>query len=179
MAWITPHTLNAEDTWTHTDWNTYVRDNLNATITGTVANALEYCVSDAAHSLAIRTAGDATVATSQTTTSTSYADLTTVGPSVTKTTGTAAMVWFSCKMSNNTDSTQCMASVAVSSATTIAADDDWMMMQDGVTNSNTNRFGMFKLFDTLTAGSNIFTMKYKVGGGTGTFVDRHIIVLPL
>ncbi len=31
----------------------------------------------------------------------------------------------------------------------------------------------------LTAGSNTFTAKYRVTGGTGTYLNRTIIVIPL
>jgi hypothetical protein len=35
------------------------------------------------------------------------------------------------------------------------------------------------LLTGLTAGSNTFTLKYRVGGGTGNFYDRDIIVQDL
>ncbi len=31
----------------------------------------------------------------------------------------------------------------------------------------------------LTAGSNTFTQQYKVNGGTGTFANRRLLVIPL
>jgi hypothetical protein len=68
--------------------------------------------------------------------------------------------------------------VAVSGATSIAASDAWRTVLDGVTASNVNRLAGFHLFTTLNAGSNTFTMQYKVGSGTGTFADRELLVFP-
>jgi len=75
----------------------------------------------------------------------------------------------------------CVASFAVSGATTIAADDKWAIYMSGVTANNSNRWGVARLVTGLTAGSNTFTMKYAAGvtGATGTFRKREIVVLPL
>jgi hypothetical protein len=179
VVWTTPRTADTNEIWTSSDWNTYVRDNQNESMPATLTAALQYAVADGNHNLVARAAQSATVATPQNTALTSYTDLTTVGPQVaTLSTGTRALALYTAQMSNNTDSLQCRISCAVSGATTIAADDDWCALMDGVTLGNTNRFGAFKLFDTLNVGSNTFTMKYRVGGGTGTFVDRHLIVVP-
>jgi hypothetical protein len=188
MAWTAPRTAQTSEVWSSSDWNTYVRGNLLETMPGKATAALQYFCSTGLNAIAARAAGGIAgdtattgwVATSQTTSSTSYTDLTTVGPSVASTTGKRALVFYSAAMSNNTNSTQVSISVAVSGSTTIAADDTWRAMADGVDASRTNRFGMFHLFTTLTEGPNTFTMKYKVGSGatTGTFSDRHLIVVP-
>lgn len=178
MAWTAPRTANTDEIWTSSDFNTYVRDNMLETMPGKATAANEYFVSTDLNAIVARSASSATVATSETTASTSYTDLTTSGPAVTVTTGRRALVFYSSGMSNSSASTQTFISVGVTSATTITADDDWCAMADGVDATRTNRFGMFHLFTTLTAGSNIFTMKYKVGAGTGTFLNRHLIVIP-
>jgi hypothetical protein len=179
MAWTVPRTADSDEVWSSSDWNTYVRANLLETFPGKATAALQYFVATGVNAITTRTAADATVATSQTTTSTSYTDLTTVGPAPAATTGTAAMVFFSAQMSNSGANNQCRISVAVSGATTISANDEWSALVDGVGAGELNRFGGFKLFTTLTSGSNTFTMKYKVSAGTGTFVNRHAIVVPL
>lgn len=115
-----------------------------------------------------------TVATSQTTTNTSYTDLATVGPAVTVETGTDAEVTISCTMSN-AGGNHCYASFAVSGATTQVAVDDRGMF---VPNTNFIRMSTTVPVTGLTAGNNTFTMKYKVGLNTGTFVDRRIHVKP-
>lgn len=181
MAWTTPRTAQTDEVWSSDDFNTYVRDNLLETMPGKASAANQYFCATDLNAIAARTSSSNTVATPETTSSTSYTDLTTAGPAVTVTTGKRALVFYSAGMSESAvGSTQVSISVAVSGSTTIAADDDWRAMMDGVDAGRTNRFGMFHLFTTLTAGSNTFTMKYKVGSGstTGTFSDRHLIVVP-
>jgi hypothetical protein len=65
----------------------------------------------------------ATIATSETTTSAIYVDLTTVGPSVTLLTGTSALVTIGCRTSNSNALATSFMAVAVSGATTLAAAD--------------------------------------------------------
>ena len=112
------------------------------------------------------------------TSSGSYADLTTSGPSVTITTGTVAYVTISATSvraawgSGNT----AFLSFAVSGATTIAADD----ANGTAASSPGNGFGVpmsrrLKITG-LTAGSNTFTLKYRVDGATFNFVNRSIVV---
>ena len=122
------------------------------------------------------TSASATVATSQTTSSGSYTDLTTPGPAVTVTTGTKALVIIS-DYSVVGVGDNAFTSFAVSGATTIAAADAYAISQSG---TNTQSVSRATRLSTLTAGSNTFTMKYRgSGGGTGTFKDREIIVIDL
>jgi hypothetical protein len=179
MAWTAPLTAVFNTTLTAAQWNTHIRDNSNETMPAKATAAGRWFVSTGANAIAERVISGADVATSQTTTSTSYTDLTTVGPSVTATTGTRALVFFACAMSNSTDNAETWASVTVSGATTIAASDTWAMMMDGIEISNQNAFGMWHYFSTLTAGSNTFKLQYKVGSGTGTFLNRRILVIAM
>jgi hypothetical protein len=118
----------------------------------------------------------AEVLTLQTTTSTSYTDLATVGPSITATTGTTALVTFTVTTDATTiASDQGFASVAVSGATTVAANDNYSTVTrlggSFVTESRT--YG----FTGLTAGSNVFTLKYKnSSGATSRFQNRGLVV---
>lgn len=126
--------------------------------------------------------------TSQTTTSTSYTDLSTSGPSVTLTTGTEAIIAVSARTSNNqananADSGRCYVGFAVSGSSTVSASDNYAAFQNQIhTSHEQNTSGVFYL-SGLTAGSNTFTLKYRVGGalasGTGTFSARHISVFAL
>jgi hypothetical protein len=120
-------------------------------------------------------ASQAFVSASETTTSLTYADIATVGPSVTITTGTKALVFFDAIHANVSGGVAKM-SVAVSGATTIAASDDYAFNNPG-TNSFNWMYGL--LFDTLTAGSNIFTVKYRTTGGTSRFEKRRLVVMAL
>lgn len=177
MAWSSPMTAVAGATFTAAQFNQYVRDNLNMTSPALATAAGQIFVSTAANALAARVPGAAVIATSQSTTSTTYTDLATVGPAVTVTTGTQALVWPAARMSNASTNTN-WASVAVSGASSVSASDAWAASTQG-TNVTVDCRG--HLFTGLTSGSNIFTMKYKSGSGTNaaTFVDRELIVIPL
>jgi hypothetical protein len=121
------------------------------------------------------------VATSQTTTSTTFADLATTTDTVTVTIGTSGSVLVNIYsfMGNNTSPQICQVGFAISGATTRAASDDYSILaQNQVSGWNDRRSGLF-LLTGLTPGSTTFKMKYKVSGGTGTYTDRRISVIPL
>jgi hypothetical protein len=120
------------------------------------------------------------VATSQTTTSTSFTDLSTVGPQVTLNTGTKALITFAAGCFNSLGVSNVAAiGFAVSGATTVAA-----TMNNAVyLNQSTANYGLSAAYSFiltgLTAGSNTFTAKYRVSGGTGTFDNRVISVVDM
>jgi hypothetical protein len=117
-----------------------------------------------------------TVSTLETTGSTTYVDLATVGPTVTITSqGTLAVVFFGCRMFAAAAAGVAM-SVAVSGATTVAASDSfaWAATHDA-TGLGFRGYSIIPL--TITPGSNTFTAKYRVTGSTGSFVDRRMWVL--
>jgi hypothetical protein len=122
----------------------------------------------------------ATIATEQSTTSTSYTDLATSGPAVTLTTGTKALVIFTSLAYASALNYESRVSFAVSGSTTIAASDSNGSLRARMSNgeSDATRFSV-ATFVTLTAGSNTFTMKYKAGGVTSYFSNREIIVIDL
>lgn len=179
MAWTAPMSATSNSVWTSAQWNTHVRDNLNATMIGTASAANRWIVASGVNALVERIPTSATVATVESTASTSYTNLTTVGPAVTVTTGTTALVFFTTRMSNSGANNGTSSSVDISGATTIAASDDWNLRGGGRAAANgVERSSMAHLFTTLTAGSNTFTMKYKALAGTGTFTNRTITVIP-
>lgn len=125
----------------------------------------------------------ADVATSQTTTSTSYTDLATAGPAATVTIGDngLALVVIRCRMASNTDNALTYMGVAMSGANTESASDTYAA-QRRISDANSAGFETIEatfLRTGLTAGSTTFTSKYKVNTGTGTFDIRSIIVIPL
>jgi len=67
-------------------------------------------------------------------------------------------------------------SYAVSGATTVAAIDGRALQVQG---SNFTRASATSVITGLTPGSNTFTAKYRITGGTGTWRDRDIVVIPL
>ena len=111
-------------------------------------------------------------------TSTSYTGLTTVD-SVTLTTGTSVLVLFSVN-TNGSGVLDTSVAVAVSGATTIAAADG-VSNAKAITAATANaKYHVGRgVVLTVTAGSNTFTLKYKVSGGTGTFSGRVLAVIRL
>lgn len=128
-------------------------------------------------SAAVTAVDGASVATAESTTSTSYTDLTTTGPSVTLTTGTRVKVTL-CAASQKTSvgaGNSGFISVAVSGATTTAAADG----NAALAAAPAQNFGVClsrTIILTVTAGSNTFKMQYRCDGGTWQFQNRSIIV---
>lgn len=126
------------------------------------------------------TSGQIRVDTEQTTTSQSYVALSTA-QAVTVTTGTKVLVIASarCKGQNMT---RASASFAISGATTRAADDSWAVMQQGRDDAGNEEAAQMSYvsFQTVTAGSNTFTMQFSSSNGsTATFSNRQLIVVDL
>lgn len=118
------------------------------------------------------------IATSQSTTSTSYTDLATVGPTVTITTGTTAYVTIQTLGSNTVANRQYM-SFAVSGASTIAAGTYEIGPVVVPTGGGVDAPLVLSFVVTgLTAGSNTFTCKYKsLDGNSITYAKRFIQVV--
>ena len=124
----------------------------------------------------------AVVATSQATTSATYVDLTTAGPSATVTirsTGTAIVILTAQAMTANSG-VEAYMGFAVSGATTVAASDAQALVSATRNTGDTPKQSAVFWVTGLTAGSNTFTAKYRSGtaGTNATFVDRNIIVIP-
>lgn len=176
MAWTPPKTWVSGEDVDFTEFNTHVRDNFNETAPGVASASGRLIVSDGVNSIAERLAVNATVTTTETTTSTTFTDLATAGPAVTVTSGTAALVIIEAWGSNNNASHQSLISYAISGATTASAGDVRSTIQTG-----TNEISMvYVIIETLTAGSNTFTAKYRTtnASGTASFRRRRLVVVP-
>ena len=174
-------TASSGSVFTASQFNTNVRDNLNQTGAALVTQAGQILVSTAANALAARTVTQAYIATSESTTTTSYTDLTTVGPAVTVTCAAQAIVGISANIGGSAGFASLM-SFAVSGATTVPAGNSTSIGPwGGAVNGMTWRLGGIFLVTGLTAGSNTFTGKYFSGSGTSnaTFADRRMFVIPL
>jgi len=124
----------------------------------------------------------ATVYTNQTTTSLTPTDLSTVGPSVTMTTGTTVVVFITAFCTNNAAGfgNAALMSIQVSGATTIAAPAGTnSLLYEAASSSDGVEFTTATYITGLTPGSNTFTAKYSVTAGTGSWSSRTIIVMPV
>lgn len=121
------------------------------------------------------------IATLEATSSATYTDLATVGPSVTVDIGTSgrAIVMWGATISPSAAGTGGSVSFAVSGATTIAA-TNWaaLLINEGTTGP---QLGAAKVafVDSLNPGSNTFTLKYQRLGVNAnvSFFDRTIVVI--
>lgn len=118
----------------------------------------------------------ASVATNESTSSTSYVDLTTVGPSVTATTGSTVTIWISANANKSSTGNSGFISVAVSGASTVAASDANAASQSSAIASGGNALARSVTITGLTPGVNTFTMKYRGDGGTWSFSTRTLSV---
>lgn len=174
---IVDTSASATKKWTLTLLKTYLQSLTSWLTTAMLTNA-----SVTADKLATG-ASTAAVATSQTTTSSSYADLGTVGPTVTATIGAngLALVVVHGWTTGTIATANQFIGFAISGATTVAASDQFAAehrISDTATGYN-NQLSATFLVTGLTPGSNTFTSKYKTNAGTATFFDRKITVIPL
>jgi len=113
--------------------------------------------------------------------STSFTGLSTA-QSVTLTTGTKVMVIMTAKcQQQNENGIRSWMGYAISGATTVAASESksslWSNKNEPATSVYDSRSSIF--FETVTAGSNTFTMQVKVSSGTSYFQDRQLLVIDL
>lgn len=160
-------------------FNEFVRDNLNETAPALATSAGSHFVADGVNSIAERTLNGATVLDIQTTMSTTFTDLATIGPTVTVETGPYALVLTHAQVENS-GAGSAYAGVEVTGASSIAPA---LNRSINIFNSANTRIGagtavLYAGGIVLTPGTNTFTMKYLVSSGTGTFGDRRIIVMP-
>jgi hypothetical protein len=137
-------------------------------------------VTTGANAIAERVPSIATVATAQSTASTTLVNLTTVGPSLTVTTGSSAIVVLTARINVDVASIPGFMSYDISGATTLAGSDTRSLRSETNGTGEFNRSSMVTLQTGLNAGSNTFTAKYRVGGASnGEFADREIVIIPL
>lgn len=122
------------------------------------------------------------VSTAQTTVSTSYVDLATVGPNVTVTVPASGKVYIgiSVHIANSVSGNSSLVALDISGANTVAAADDsryCLPMQASGNSYGQKGFGV--IVTGLTPGSTTFTAKYRVSAGTGTFRQRQLTVIPI
>jgi hypothetical protein len=175
MSWTAPMTAIAGQVLTAAQWNTYVRDNLLQCPAAQATQASQLFVSGGANSTLARTIVSSYVGTTESTTSSSYGDLTTVGPGVNATTGPQAIVFMSASIVNSIPMTYTtLMAFEVSGATSQIA---WDAIAVG---SQYNAFaGSTFIAQNLTPGVNTFTAKYRVSGGIGYYAARWLTVIPL
>jgi hypothetical protein len=180
MAWTAPMTFVASTPLTAAQLNTYLRDNMLETEAAKATALGGVFVANGPNSIVERVMGSHNIETAEDTSSTTYTDLETVGPTLTLTTGTRALVFISCQMSVDLNAVTANMTVAVSGKTTIAASDTASLQIDGMGAADKiARIGTSNYIDDLVPGENTFTCKYKcLSGQTATFANRSLTVIP-
>jgi hypothetical protein len=107
---------------------------------------------------------------------TSYGDAVTPGPAVTLTTGTAVKVTVCMQATNTAANTDIWMSYAVSSSSTVAATDDTAIRASSGAGGTWTSGSYTSVLTGLTAGSNIFTAKYRVDASSALVSRRRILV---
>ena len=179
MAWTSPLTAVASTTMTAAQWNTFLRDNLNAQGPTSATASGQLLVTTGFGSLTMRTPGVNFVSTSGTTASASFVELDSDGAQVTITTGNKAMVTIGSGISNSTAGCGGRASIDLAGDTERAADELNVVAGDSGNASDFFKLTWTTIYDPLNPGVQIFGMRYRAaGGGTASFNDRLIAVVP-
>ena len=180
VAWTAPRTWVTAEVVTASLLNTHLRDNMLETAPAKVANLGEYVVADAANSLVAREPVTGTLTTTESTTSGSYTNLATTGPTVTDVAvSNFAFVTITARVQNDTAGGNCFMSFAISGATTLSASDTFSYTYESSVATDGLQASYSLLVTGITAGDNTFTSKYRADGGTeATFSRRRITVIP-
>ncbi len=178
MAWSAPMTAVANSTFSAAQFNQYVRDNLNETAPAKATAAGSYFVASGVNAIAERRVVTGADLTLGTTTSTAFTNLsgTSVGPSVTLTTGPAVLVIVRASIENSGAGSARMSYEVSGAHNQAPADNRGIHIFEGaLTNIGVSDV---TLMTPITPGVNTFTAKYRVSSGTGSFSSRRIIVIP-
>lgn len=179
ISWTSPFTAIANTPYTAAQHNLYVRDNLNETAPAKATTAGGIFVATGSNAIAQRIPTADTVAASETTALTSYTGLSTPGPTFTVTTGAKAIVCLTAFISNSVAGAHSNVGYVVTGASSISAFDSAALRHESDSANQFVRATAVMFEDGLTPGANTFFMQYRVGSGTGTFANRHMIVIPL
>lgn len=173
-TWVTAEIVTASM------MNTHVRDNMLQTAPAKVTTASQILVSTAANTIEARSFGANEIGGAESTTSTSYTNLATTGPALTMTTGVFAWASIAARMSNDVAGTSNLISIAVTGASAISASDNQSLEYESSVAFDALRASYSYLVTGLTAGSNTFTLKYRVSAAnSGTFSLRRLSIIPL
>ena len=181
MAWSSPMTAVPGTVFTASQYNRFIRDNLMETAVAKATEAGQYFVVDGINSISARKPAAAFVFAGETTSSTTYADLATPGPTVTLETGERAFVMLSAGMEPvSVNNISGVMAIQVTGASNIAASDQNGVSLDGITAGTGNiRMGITHLIDNLTPGTNVFQCKYRAHSGSSfRFWRRTLVVFP-
>ena len=187
MAWSTPPTFVSGNVLTAAQMNVLTSDllesipakatqglTLDPPYAGGTVYSPGFYSATGANALAEMHVGSLTLLTDkETTTSTSFADLPTVGPSVQVTCNSLAIVFVNVAIIS--DIASAATGIQISGATTLAAGNTGPSVNTPNAQETTCAMRSF----AVNSGVNLFTLQYAVSAGTtGTYWRRHMTVWP-
>jgi hypothetical protein len=160
-------------------FNQHVRDNLLQTEAAVASTPMGLLVTTGANNLAFRIPNVEFIGTYEATTTATYTDLTTFGPSISVTTGTKALVTIGAAVGNDTAGLGSRMSYEISGATTLASSDTNSYYAESGHADDGYQGTWTYINVALTAGLNLFSAKYRTtaGGGSSTFGHRIVGVV--
>jgi hypothetical protein len=195
LAWSTPATAVANTQLPAATWNLSVRDNMNTLAPAIADLPNELVIRQSSSSGTVRSittnggVATDTIATLESTTSTSYTNLTTVGPQVTVNSPSG---WVFVVAYVNTQTTVTATGGTDGSGmsyeldgpvTSIAASDTWATMTSqpvAAPSENTQFRTTSARLHAVTANEDVvITCKYRTTSGTGYYSNRYLLALPL
>lgn len=176
MAWVTSPTFTSGNVLTAAQLNVLSGD-LNETAPAKATAQGQYFVATAANQVAARLPVLGSVNVTESTTSLTFTDLTTLGPDVFADTGLWALVCMQAMVQPGTSGQSGQIGLAVSGATSIAASTIYLSLTAAAVNQQITCAGV-RIITGLLPGANEFTMKYAVSGGTVQFGRRFLSVVP-
>jgi hypothetical protein len=176
MAWISPPTFVSGAVLTAAQLN-ILSGNLNETAAAKATTQGQFFVATAANQLAPRLPVQTSANITESTASTTFADLTTFGPTADTTTGLWALVCMQAMVQPGTSGASGQIGIEVTGATTIAASTIYLSLTAAAVNQQVTCAGVRTIVG-LTSGLNSFTMKYAVTGGTVQFGRRFLSIVP-
>lgn len=180
MAWTTPITAVANSTFTATQWNAGVRDNLAIQAPAIATTNGWLICSNGANVIVQREVAQVVNDALGTTTSTTYTPTLTGGgtsPAITFTTGTGALLFMSMNIAMGLTNASAAATIDVNGD---GGNDNRSLIQDGDgAFQRDDRVGCSQAFLLGTPGSNTYQLEYRVTAGTGTFINRRLVGIAL
>lgn len=177
MVWTAPMTAVDNATFTAAQFNTHIRDNLLETMPGKATTLGGYFVSDGANAISQRFSYTANVLTSESTASTTFTDLATVGPTITNfVSGASFFIFVGAEVSGSLTTTFSLMGFDISGDMTLAPTDIYTA---GSVGTGTRQLAnVFRAIPLSGAGSIItIQAKYRATTGTATFANRWIGIL--
>lgn len=188
MVWTTPVTFTSGQGLNADDLNIYLRNNLLETAASKATQAGGFFVTSDLNQVEERRVHQQLVRYTASTTSTSFTDLSnSFGPQVKVKTGTTALIIVCAQLWNNTAGGTTLMSHNVISTRSynetgtneLPAADTLSLLLEPASAGQALSGSYWVMREDLTPGDNTFTAKYRVVAGTGSFMRRRIMVIPL